>query len=183
VNRIYAGIGSRQTPGEALVAMAAMARWLELSKWRLRSGGANGADTAFEQAVQSSANKAIYLPGPSFNGRVAGRDGCYDATTLPGWHQALATVSQYHPAPDRLSSMARRLMARNAMQILGPNMDQPVDLVICWTPGGALQGGTAQALRIAMDHDITILNLGDEQHVRALDLVIREIEMKRKLTN
>ena len=52
-------------------------------------------------------------------------------------------------------------MARNAMQILGPNMDHPADLVVAYTPGGAVQGGTGQALRMAGSLGIPIRNLGD----------------------
>ena len=51
-------------------------------------------------------------------------------------------------------------MARNAMQILGPSLDRPADLVITWTEMGLRKGGTGQALRIAEEHGIKIINLG-----------------------
>lgn len=145
-----------------------LASLLEKFGWKLRSGGASGADSAFERGVWSAANKAIYLPGPTFNGRRAGRGGCHDATTLPGWLKAVATVNQYHPDPRRLSNMGRKLMARNAMQVLGPNLDRPADFVICWTPGGLITGGTGQALRIAKDHGIHVLNLGGGEGLNTL---------------
>jgi hypothetical protein len=159
--RIYAGIGARVTPPEVLELMTRLAGRLEDDGWRLRSGGARGADAAFEAGVQVPGNRAIYLPGQSFNGRAAGAGGYIDSTQLPGWQQALETVAQYHPAPDRLSPFARNLMARNAMQILGPNMDRPADLVVAYTPGGAVQGGTGQALRMAGALGIPIRNLGN----------------------
>lgn len=160
---IYAGIGSRETPGDVLCLMRHLAAAFETIGFKLRSGGASGADCAFEEGVKHPANKAIYLPGPTFNGRQAGRNGCHDATKLPGWLKAIATVDQYHPDPRRLGQMGRKLMARNAMQVLGPNLDHPADLIVCWTPGGLLKGGTSQALRIAKDHGIPVFNLGNKE--------------------
>ena len=159
--RIYAGIGARATPPEVLRLMTQLAGRMESDGWRLRSGGARGADAAFEAGVADPSKRAIYLPGASFNQRVAGSSGYIDSTRLPGWEQALETVAQYHPAPERLSPFARDLMARNAMQVMGPNMDRPADLVVAYTPGGEVVGGTGQALRMAGALGIPIRNLGD----------------------
>ena len=161
--RIYAGIGARATPPEVLALMTQLASRMEADGWRLRSGGARGADAAFEAGVSAPENRAIYLPGQAFNGRAAGRGGYVDSTQLPGWQQALETVAQYHPAPDRLSPFAKNLMARNAMQVMGPNMNRPADLVVAYTPGGAVQGGTGQALRMAGTLGIPVRNLGDPE--------------------
>ena len=161
MNRIYAGIGARKTPPEVLTLMSALASRLEQEGWRLRSGGAAGADAAFEAGVRNSENRAIYLPGHSFNGRIAGSGGYVDSTRLPGWSEALETVTQFHPAPDRLSPFARDLMARNAMQVMGPELNRPADLVVAWTPGGEVVGGTGQALRMAGAFGIPVRNLGD----------------------
>lgn len=175
---IYAGIGSRQTPCVVMSLMTRLAALLEKADWKLRSGGASGADAAFEKGVKSFANKAIYLPGPTFNGRRAGHGGCHDATTLPGWLKAVATVDQYHPDPRKLSIMGRKLMARNAMQVLGPNLDRPADYVICWTPDGLMTGGTAQALRIAKDHGIPVLNLGGGEGLDTLNHWLNDLRQE-----
>lgn len=161
--RIYAGIGARDTPPEVLRLMTQLAGRMEGEGWRLRSGGARGADAAFEAGVQDPSKRAIYLPGASFNQRSAGTGGYVDSTRLPGWEQALETVAQYHPAPERLSPFARNLMARNAMQVMGPNMDRPADLVVAYTPGGEVVGGTGQALRMAGDIGIPVRNLGNPE--------------------
>ena len=168
MSKIYAGIGARKTPPEVLAIMQGLATRMEGEGWRLRSGGAAGADAAFESGVQNQANRAIYLPGRSFNQRTAGSGGYYDSTTLPGWQDALETVRQFHPAPDRLSPFARNLMARNAMQVLGPDLKSPADLVIAYTPGGQVTGGTGQALRMAGSLGIPIRNLGDPQVLSAV---------------
>ena len=158
--RIYAGIGSRSTTPNVLEVMRLLAGRMEGQGWLLRSGGAKGADAAFEAGVKAPAHRAIFLPGQSFNGRVAGSGGFYNSTQLPGWQGALETVARYHPAPDRLSPFVRNLMARNAMQVLGPDLGRPADLVVAWTPGGQVVGGTGQALRMASDLGIEVRNLG-----------------------
>lgn len=87
---------------------------------------------------------------------------------------ALDLASQYHPNWEAVSRKpgAAALMARNGYQILGEDLASPVERVFCWTPRGDLVGGTAQALRIAIDHKIPITNLGntdDEELDRVLD--------------
>jgi hypothetical protein len=162
--KIYAGIGSRETPLETLAIMKKLAGLLEREGWLLRSGGADGADTAFEQGVMDARHRAIFLPGHWFNERKAGSGGFYDSTKLPSWEEALETVDRFHPASNNLSPFARKLMARNAMQILGPSLDRPADLVITWTEMGLRKGGTGQALRIAEEYGVPIINLGALQY-------------------
>lgn len=168
----YAGIGSRSTPFDIQLLMRDIAGALE-SDYILRSGGADGADDAFFEGVTPELRKTrtqIFLPSKCFRRHEAPLQGCIDATKLPAWPKALETVDRYHPAPDRLTPYARRLMARNAMQVLGPNLDDPVSFVVCWTPGGELVGGTSQALKIAMDYGISIRNLGKPEVLnKALD--------------
>lgn len=158
--RKYVGIGSRETPAHICQLMKRLAARLEKEGWILRSGGANGADSAFERGVFKSQNKEIYLPGPTFNGRSAKNPGYIDATKLESFPKALKTVKLFHPAPGKLSKNGRLLMARNAMQVLGADLNDPSDIVIAWTPEGKLKGGTSQALRIADFHNIPIFNLG-----------------------
>ena len=57
----------------------------------------------------------------------------------------------------------KALHSRNAMQVLGFDLDDPVDFVLCWTPGGNKLGGTATAIRIAEDHNVPVYNLGNPE--------------------
>ena len=50
--------------------------------------------------------------------------------------------------------------SRNCHQILGYDLQSPVDAVICWTPDGAVVGGTATALKLSMKAGIPVFNLG-----------------------
>ena len=92
-------------------------------------------------------------------------------STLPRKHLAIVRnkdliseteriASEVHPAWDRCNEWARGMHSRNCHQILGYDLQSPVDAVICWTPNGAVVGGTATAIRIAMKYDIPVFNLG-----------------------
>ena len=50
-SKFYAGIGSTKTPKHIQEIMTEIARLLEIQRYTLRSGGATGADTAFENGV------------------------------------------------------------------------------------------------------------------------------------
>ena len=49
--KIFVGIGSRETPKELLSEITKFAAIMASKGWILRSGGAQGADTAFEPAI------------------------------------------------------------------------------------------------------------------------------------
>lgn len=136
----YAGIGSRETPETVLNQMNRIAIMLQTDGWWLSSGGARGADTAFERGA--GVRRRIFK--------------AQDATP-----DALALAKKYHPAWDRCTATARALHARNGMILLGPDLDDPVKFVVCWTPDGKATGGTGQALRIAADpqYAIPVFNL------------------------
>jgi len=145
----YAGIGSRKTPANILNVMTHIAEFLQRREYTLRSGAAQGADTAFEKGAGEL--KEIFTA----------------RSNIPS--EAMSTVDRFHPAPGNLSPYARKLMARNAMQIFGADMNTPVSFVICWTPDGANgttqptsynTGGTGQAIRIAAANGIPVINLG-----------------------
>ena len=147
-NKKYAGIGSRKTPTDVLQTMTQIARELDSIGYTLRSGGAPGADLAFESG---STEKEIYLPWPNFNANESVLHTVCD--------ESLKMAARYHPAWCKLSQPARKLMARNCYQVLGPSLNEPVKFVVCWTPEGRSVGGTAQAIRIAKDWKIPVFNL------------------------
>jgi len=168
----YAGIGSRKTPAADLARMEAVGAILQRQGWTLRSGGAEGADSAFERGADRAAHedgtqvrKEIYIPWSGF--QAAGRKrseqepGVVLASALPKARDAMEMAKRYHPAWDRLSQGARGLQSRNGHQVLGRDLDDRSGVVICWTEGGAIKGGAGQALRIAQDLGVPVLNLGD----------------------
>lgn len=160
--KVYAGIGARRTPSDVLDVMRETAYFLAKHGWTLRSGGAPGADTAFEAgAYEAYATEPhipqpdIFLPWPCFNDHRA--DDRHSAP-YPG---AMNIAAHHHPAWARCNGPARLLHARNAHIILGADVHHPFvpRFVICWTSRGKRGGGTGQALRIADYYGVPIYDL------------------------
>lgn len=163
----YAGIGSRSTPPHVLKEMTRVAENLELSGFTLRSGGAAGADAAFEAGVHDPKHKEIYLPWRGFNGNSS-----------PYWGaspEAYKMAEEYHPAWERCSAAARKFHARNSHQIFGWHMNSRVDFVLCWTPGGEITGGTGQALRIAQHWGAPIFNMYGDNWDHGFNVFVQEL--------
>ena len=151
----YAGIGARATPPSVLAAMTVIAGWLARQGWRLNSGGAAGADSAFAEGAPAG-QRTLHLPWSGYNG-CAGPD-C--RVLSPSELQScVAIAARLHPGWDRCSPAVRKLHARNAA-ILGVGLGRPVDAVVAWTTGGTVTGGTGMAIRIATEAGIPVLNLG-----------------------
>ena len=163
--KYYAGIGSRNTPIDVMNAMTKTAKWLEKFNYVLRSGGAKGADTAFEQGITNPNMKQIFYQN--------------DAT-----EEARKIAKRYHPAWDRMSNFAKNLHGRNAFQILGRDLETPVDFVICWTPDGAEThkdrqyetGGTGTAISIANANGIRVYNFANENSINELRELFKDIK-------
>lgn len=160
----YAGIGSRATPKEVMKEMTLLAKHLGRLGMVLRSGGADGADGAFETGCDSvSGPKEIFLPWQNFNKNSSPN---FEIPEL-----AYDISAKYHPSWVRLKTPTRRLMARNAQQVLGKDLDSPSSFVICWTPDGCAHhdtrtqetGGTGQAISIASAYNIPVYNLENKQ--------------------
>lgn len=149
----YAGIGSRETPDDVLKSFIRIAKYLAKEGYILRSGGAGGADLAFENGCDvEGGKKEIYLPWRCFNGS-------YSSLILSN-PKAFDIAAKYHPYWHNLKDGAKKLQARNSHQVLGKNLETPSSFIICWTKGGKDIGGTAQAIRIARDNDIKVFNAG-----------------------
>lgn len=153
--KYYAGIGSRETPIELNDVIILIAKYMHKNGYTLRSGGAPGADTMFENAIKTTTDKSeIYLPWRNFNGNKS--------RFFYLSQEAYKIAEQYHPSWNRLSEAGKKLMARNTYQVLGYDLNTHSELIICWTPNGKEQGGTSQAMRIAKAYNIPIVNLYDE---------------------
>ncbi len=162
MNNYYTGIGSRNCPKSFIPIIQKIVSYFEINDWTLRSGGAEGADTYFEQA---SIRKEIYLPWKNFNNN---KSELYKITS-----DAIELAKKYHPVFDKLSAGAQKLIARDGFQVLGQNLQTPSRGVICWTSEGKVVGGTAQALRIAQDYDIPIYNLYHYHSITLVDFLVK----------
>ena len=153
VGNIYAGIGSRETPKEILELMTLAAKAFADKGFTLRSGGAIGADIAFEKGCGT--NKEIFRA----------KD-CTEA--------AKEMTSKYHPAWGKCNDYARNLHGRNCQILLGRDVTnpEPVKFVLCWTKDGKDTGGTGQAIRIATDMGIPVYNLYHREVVERIKTMI-----------
>jgi hypothetical protein len=112
----------------------------------LRSGGAKGADTAFESGAGMF--KQIF----------------YAKQCTPA---AMEIAKRFHPAWNRCTEFTRKLHGRNTFQVLGSYLDEPSEGLICWTRDGCVShktrnintGGTGTAISIAEAYGVKITNL------------------------
>lgn len=152
--KFYTGVGSRSTPEEILVLMHHLAKKLANQDVILRSGGACGADLAFEYGCNKAQGaKEIFRP--------------YQATLA-----AMELAAQFHPAWDRLPEYSKRLHGRNSFQVMGRDLVTPSSCLICWTPDGCIHhdqrsietGGTGTAISIASKFKVPTYNLARKDH-------------------
>lgn len=170
----YTGIGSRETPKDILEYMELVAIRLSKLGYILRSGGAQGADTAFETGVPNPELREIYLPWSGF-----GYDekkyhnpskGYYALQNLGLEEDAMKIAGRLHPAWGACSHGAKSLHSRNIHQILGQDLKTPADFVIAYAKvdnHGNAKGGTAMAISLADMRGIPVYNLyKDEDKVK-----------------
>lgn len=167
---IYAGIGSRKTPLHIQYLMTIFAMTFN---GILRSGGADGADLAFEIGALE---KEIYLPSRNFNNN----DSELAVTEFMNFKEIEEVAIAIHPCWSACKPFAKLLHTRNVCQVLGKDLDTPCDIVVCWTPDGANNrssvvgretGGTGTAISLAEKFDIPVFNLyntADIQYVYEL---------------
>jgi len=168
---LYAGIGSREVPSNISNIMTILAKHLRPNHI-LRSGGARGSDTAFENGA--NCKHEIFLPVPKFNNHRIEYDlsenfvtsNISDEAYLLSsdiWNKRYKDGNVNYPLSKDRNNFAVKAMARNCHQILGRNLDSPVKFVMCYTPNGELVGGTAHALYLANELNIPVYNLGKLQ--------------------
>lgn len=170
----YTGIGSRETPTQVMEEMSRLA--LQLAPLlTLRSGGADGADTAFEKGCRAGHGPAdIYLPWAGFN---TSPSGLHEVCT-----RALQMASTVHPAWENLNRGPQYLHGRNCYQVLGKTLDTPSEFVVCWTADGCesakqrrkTTGGTATAIVLAERNGIPVFNLANDESRRRLSSLLKE---------
>lgn len=179
MSKYYAGIGARNTPTDVLHIMCQLGYVLADNGYVLRSGGAKGADSYFQRGCEEwckdnnvayGERQEIYLPWNGFNGLYSNKE--KGITTENHW-LALEITHDVHPNAQYLSQAQMKLMMRNVSQIHG-NVNIDSDFVICWTPDGAINstskttGGTGQAIRLANESDIKVINLNNKKHMNTV---------------
>lgn len=156
--RFLTGIGSRETPIEIKSIIFDLAEKFAKSGYTLRSGGADGSDKFWEEAYDKcNGKKEIFLPWKNFNNNLS------FLFHIP--KDAYRVAQSVHPAWHKLSLGAKKLHARNIMQVLGADLKTPSELVICWTKHGDKTGGTRTAIILAERHEIPVFNLAKSKDI------------------
>lgn len=179
---LYTGIGSRAITGRETLQMIELSRVLASHGYLPRSGRAMGSDYAIELGARyawpdDQVGPEIYLPYADFNGANPYRDPwMIDATKLPAYKEAQLKAKQTHPNPDALKGFALAAHTRNVFQVLGSNLASPSSfLLICADPASKksqmVKGGTATAVRLALDNGIKVFNLRQTPFEQLLDLL------------
>ena len=154
----YTGVGSRyDVPDRIFEEIVELASWLEKQNYILRTGDAVGVDSIFALGVKNESNKCVFTP----------KDATYEAELI---------AARFHPKFKQLSRAAQLLHSRNVFQVLGKELNNPSEFLVCWTKDGACKenwpsrktGGTGQALRIAFGYGVPVFNLSVNGHLQNL---------------
>lgn len=169
---IIAGVGSRDTIPSVLRDMRRIGEYCRFHNITVRSGHAGGADEYFEKGAQEAC-LAIY-PWTGFNTDPNKGGFITNAKVLIYKHNTATEeiARKYHPKYDYLKASVKKLMCRNVWQVLGPTLNDPVGLVVCWTPQGKDVGGTSMAIRIARGYSIPIANMFFSQYDNAEKVIL-----------
>lgn len=166
MNKIYAGIGSRQTPNDIILIMKQVAILLAHDGHICATGACKGADQAFaEGALLAGGRVKLYVPWKSYEqswiqSLQSNLVECFILQDID--REAHDSVSLFHPAYEKLSPSVKALHARNY------NILKHALFIVCWTNDGQFIGGTGQALRIAHLHKLPIYNLGNSKTLNAM---------------
>lgn len=152
--KYYAGIGSRETPPKVLEQMAKIGFFLAECGYVLRSGGAQGADSAFERGCNEAQGvKQIWQPNRGY-------------FPLHEWATDEASEVCWEYPLEKMRAHTISLITRNMYQVFGDDegVRAPVDFVVYWSKGNPLEqgvdsGGTRYAVRVAHKHGIPTYNL------------------------
>jgi len=173
-------IGSRETPTDILELMVKVASKLASSGWCVRSGGANGADQAAEDGClrKLCGRMEIYLPWEGFNGKSANNRGYINTSKMKNFKDAAIIAEATHPAWGYCTRGARGLHTRNVYQILGKGLRTPSKFVLCWAKptgvGDNCKGGTGTAVKLGINHGVSIINLHHEYNIKRMIKFLEE---------
>lgn len=158
---IVTGIGTRKINKPAFNMLFQIARRMAHQGWELRSGGAIGADTAWEQGWLGFDRKEIYVvKGTTCD--IAKYATCGHISDYGDiWFEAEDIASKLHPRWENLGEYAQAMHTRNVFQVLGLDLKSKSDVVAAYAPpdGQSVKGGTASAFNLARAKGIPAFNL------------------------
>jgi len=168
VNKIlkYACIGSRKAVKTKTVEPLLKECVMHLNAFGAlnRTGGAEGPDKWGEDV---STNMEIFIPFLNFRPDLFQELQPDYKKVFKTWEfpksilqEALKMAIEVAPHVQYARYGVQIMHGRNPFQILGKDLNDPVDFVLCWTQYGKIEGGTATAINLALKYNIPVFNLG-----------------------
>jgi len=174
--KCYAGIGSRDINKIEFAQIKKIADILSRKGYVLYSGNANGSDIAFQQG--SNGKCVLMLPWSGYNDEKYKVTHSLDNFDLGSTDKGRIATQKFHPNSKFLPQGVNKMMGRNYHQINGVDgtIYGLVNFVICCATTNSkkdgVEGGTGQAVRIAVSQKIPIINIRDDGWQTALKNVI-----------
>lgn len=157
--RYFTGVGARYgVPQSVYERVDRIGRYLIGIGYKCRTGDAVGMDAAWRHISQPDCE--FYAPKTRSN-------------PLPGariivderYRLAKQITRQHHPYFHNLNDFDAELQIRNVFEVLGEDVNDPSEFLICWTKDGSEKktsketGGTGQAIRLAIAYNVPVFNL------------------------
>ena len=175
--KFVTGVGSRAVEDAGTTNLIGKERVIEIAKlldkagYTLRSGGAYGCDSLFEQHMSK---KEIYVPALWFRTRPYNDEPARKPTPfdIVGVSEEASRIAEsVHPAWKFLKDFPKKLHTRNVYQVLGKDLKHPSDLLVCWTNDGCNSeatssrdtGGTRTAIVLADRNGVPVFNLRNDK--------------------
>ncbi len=179
----YAGVGDPQTPDDIQRQMQRIAARLAHLGLRLRTTPMAGAHSAWLAGTIAATSlgsqpvrerRELYLPWPSYAHQP-------QATVSSPTRQAESVARVIYPAYGTHDSAQRAVLATHIHLVLGADLHQPIDLLVCWTAEGAQTQAQADtstptgiAIGVAQRWNIPVFNLQRPGRVAELFAYLHE---------
>jgi hypothetical protein len=161
----YACIGSRKAAETKNIKGIMQECIIHLNAFNAlnRTGGADACDQWGEEvAIESE----IFIPFAKFRPDLMDNPPAHKKV-IKTWllpkeikDKAMEMAEEVSPHLKFARYGARVMHGRNPFQILGKDLNDPDDFVLCYTKHGKIEGGTATAIKLALKYNIPVFNLG-----------------------
>lgn len=180
----YAGMNAIEISENMLVyqVIEKISTYLNFKGYTLVVNSIEGIKNLFENG--SEFRKEIFIPFDGFNGKYNTDVGVYSldfigkvfSSSKERMCKAINIARKFHPNFDQLDDKDKLTIVCCSYQILGLNLDTPVDFVVCYTLDGCESNTTCtketgvigQSISIAHYYNVPIFNLYNTQSVYRL---------------
>jgi predicted NAD-dependent protein-ADP-ribosyltransferase YbiA (DUF1768 family) len=178
----YGAVGSRSLPRNHPLARLAegTAARLERLGYVQYSGGADGADRAFERGVSKSTNKIVFRPEYDRDKQLPAG---YMVIDGPKAREARSIAMAVTSDFTKLDQWGQDLHTRNAFQVLGPDLKRPVEFLLAIPKAEPPERvrGTRATMAMAAANGIEVIDLTNRDQRREFLERLTKMEQERGL--